>query len=96
VVRALTHIVKGHGVKSHPLYIFLHILSHLSLVYELAVRIEKYRGVTNAMRLPTPDHDIVTWAHEAYVKSLEVSIWKSFQSFGFQCTEFEEIDIFLV
>jgi hypothetical protein len=47
-------------------------------------------GVSNAMKLPTPDRDdIFTWVHEAYDKISEESIWRTFQLIGFRCEEFE-------
>jgi DDE superfamily endonuclease len=59
--------------------------------------IEKYRGVSNAMKLPTPDRDdIVTWVHEAYDKISEESVRRTFQSIGFRCAEFEEEDNHMV
>ena len=55
--------------------------------------IEKYRGVANAMKLPTPDRDdIVQWVHNAYNKISEESIRKTFRSIGYKCCEFEEND----
>jgi hypothetical protein len=57
------------------------------------VCIEKYRGVSNAMKLPTPDRDdIVQWVHDAYEKITEIRIRKTFQSIGFRCAESEEED----
>jgi hypothetical protein len=52
-----------------------------------------YRGVSNAVKLPTPDRDnIVTSAHEVYENILEVNIQKTFQLIGFRFAEFEEED----
>jgi DDE superfamily endonuclease len=52
--------------------------------------IAKYRGVSNAMKLPTPTRDdIVTWVTDAYAKILEEIIRRTFISIGYNCAEFE-------
>jgi DDE superfamily endonuclease/Tc5 transposase DNA-binding domain len=53
--------------------------------------IDKYRGVSNAMKLPTPTRDdIVKWVTDAYEKIPEESIRRTFISIGYNCAEFEE------
>jgi DDE superfamily endonuclease len=53
--------------------------------------IDKYRGVSNAMKLPTPDRDdIVSWVTDAYDKISEESIRRTFQSIGYNCAEFAD------
>jgi DDE superfamily endonuclease len=52
--------------------------------------IDKYRGVSNAMRLPTPTcDDMVKWVTNAYAKIPEESIWRTFISIGYNCAKFE-------
>jgi hypothetical protein len=52
--------------------------------------IDKYRGVSNAMKLPTPTRDdIVKWVIDAYAKIPEESIRRTFISIGYNRAKFE-------
>lgn len=47
--------------------------------------IEKYRGITNAMKLPTPTkEDIIDWVIKSYDRISEESIRKTFLSIGYK------------